>query len=152
MALLVSAALANEMPACDCALTHSPASPPASRPVSGDSGLWAAIVIPTAAAVIVLLVLAFVICACRKMKRAVRTHEAGESFYFLHAEELRSGRLSELPVFSEATQRGLLTKKRIEVQGACVGEYASKYLAISHRWEMRNAPDSQNEQCQILNR
>ena len=72
------------------------------------------------------------------------------TFFFVDAAYLRS--LEEdaapLPSFQRIreTLPGVLVQRTIDVGDAYRGAYASEFLAVSHRWEHPDAPDTKGEQ------
>ena len=79
-----------------------------------------------------------------------RGEEKG-TFFFLCAEELRSGRFQRLPVFKDAlVQENLVKIKSVNLREACFAKYKSNILAVSHRWDNPGDPDSSGVQCQKI--
>ena len=78
-------------------------------------------------------------------------------FYFILAEPLRRSTKTTLPrmlSLQEMRKRhpDWVVKKEIRLDAACRAEYATDYLAVSHRWEERGEPDPSGEQLDALRR
>ena len=74
------------------------------------------------------------------------------SFYFIAAEKLRETSESSLPCFQALQERdGWVHKLEMVSSSAYRHRYVKEYLAVSHRWELWNIPDSQGKQlAQII--
>ena len=62
-------------------------------------------------------------------------------FWFVDADRIRKSDYVTLPRMQELRADGWLVHHRWSFDKACRGEYAKEFLAISHRWEDKNAPD-----------
>jgi hypothetical protein len=79
-------------------------------------------------------------------EREQRAHEAARhecTFWFVSAAHLRESTDKCLPSFQQLSKRGhgWLSKHTIARDGSFRGAYAQRYLAVSHRWFARDAPD-----------
>ena len=73
------------------------------------------------------------------------------TFCFLNAEVLRSGRFKKMPVYADVLRvPSLISRHTLNLRTACLGQYTSRFLAVSHRWEKPLDPDSQGGQMQRL--
>ena len=79
--------------------------------------------------------------------------EAESTFYFVSAAKLRESTQKILPVMQELRGRdGWLERREMIWEKACAGSYSGKYLAISHRWETPESPDTKGVQLREVKR
>ena len=60
--------------------------------------------------------------------------------------------MQRLPVFQELLRRGQVTRLPVSAKGAIAGELRQAYLAVSHRWETPQEPDTHGEQQKAIQR
>jgi vacuolar protein 8 len=68
--------------------------------------------------------------------------------WFIKADKLRDCDDQKLPRFQDLQRQrpDWFEEKEITSEGACAHEYADKVLAVSHRWEQPDEPDTQGKQ------
>uniref|UniRef100_A0A7S2GH12 COR domain-containing protein n=1 Tax=Haptolina brevifila TaxID=156173 RepID=A0A7S2GH12_9EUKA len=76
-------------------------------------------------------------------------------FCFLSADKLRSSTPSTFPAFMRLQDMrkhydDWMVYKTISFKKACLGDYVGEFLAVSHRWETREAPDTTGAQLLAL--
>lgn len=70
-------------------------------------------------------------------------------FYFLDAVKLTE--LDSLPTLQDGLRvEGLVRTERLSLKEIIRGTYTTTYLAVSHRWERKAAPDPNSQQMSML--
>ena len=72
------------------------------------------------------------------------------TFWFLPAEYVRTLDEISLPTFSVLRKQGVLQRRKISKGEAFRSGYADRLLAVSHRWEDKDAPDRTGAQARAI--
>ena len=68
------------------------------------------------------------------------------TFYFLRSAKVCKLAGDRLPTFREAKAAGLLIQRTMTLGDALRGKYVKEILAVSHRWDTSDEPDTTGEQ------
>ena len=76
-------------------------------------------------------------------------------FYFIKADKLRKASPEDFPKMlslqdMKRYHSDWIVKKTLSFDKACAGEYSKRYLAVSHRWESMESPDTRGKQLEEL--